>query len=130
MAQSIGFISAPIPGFESDLPSPLPAQIPGGLPANIKILELDVARTFSVWGLVAGDQGDDGRVVPIRGVQGSIVGYACVRKAAGGLVFDGAIDYQTPERLLLETDQGRLSAELRENGIAVVWPSAVAEAQS
>jgi hypothetical protein len=130
MAQSIGFIAAPIAGLEDGPPDPLPRQLPGALPSDVRVLDLDVARTFPVRGLVEGDEAFDGRVVAIRGVHGSIVGFAQVRKAAGGLVFEGSIDYETPERLLLETEQGRLSAELREAGIAIVWPSAEVEAQS
>lgn len=115
-------------GVDEELPDPLPVQIPGALPANVKVMDVDQARTFAVRGVVNGEAGGDGKLVPIRGIEGLVVGYASVRPVANGLVFDGSIDYETPERLLLETGQGRLSAELTANGIAIVWPSA--EAQS
>jgi len=115
-------------GVDEEPPDPLPAQIPGALPANVKVIDIDQARTFAVRGVVNGETRDNGKLVPIRGIEGAVVGYASVRPVVNGLVFDGSIDYETPERLLLETGQGRLSAELTANGIAIVWPPA--EAQS
>jgi hypothetical protein len=117
-------------GIDEEPPDPLPAQIPGALPANVRVMDIDQARTFPVQGIVYGPEGDENsRLVPIRGIEGMIVGYAGVRSVANNLVFEGSIDYETPERLLLETGQGRFSAQLTPQGLSIVWPPAV-EAQS
>lgn len=110
-------------GIDSPLPDPLPDHIPGGIPLT-RVLDVDHARTFPVHGrLESMVAGKGSALIAIRGVDGgSIIGYASVRPTVGGgYSFEGAIDYETPERLLLETGEGRPAVTASASGISIVW---------
>lgn len=109
-------------GIDSPVPDPLPLQVPGGVPPT-RVLDIDHARTFAVHGRLESMADDRGSaLIAIRGVDGSVIGYASARPTVGGgYSFEGAIDYETPERLLLETGEGRPAATASASGISIVW---------
>lgn len=107
-----------------DAPDPLPAQIPGG-PGDVKQLDLDSARTYPIsWTIrlpTTFDPKNEG-VLPIRGLDGKVVGYGVLKLMGNGAYsLDGSIDYSSEERLLIETQQARLGNAIDERGVAIEW---------